>query len=191
MARTICKCTGSAIEGGGFFGQDTNNSSFFADCVETEWLKKNGLSHGILRERGMSRVLCIQGLPCATEGHLLRLCDKHESCELVTYSQICAEGRADCIVTSREVSRLSHAVDWSSVRAQLEFGKSLKLTSLSEYVNGPRYYVSHGIAIIADKMNSYGYGRLCDNILLVVLFFEKSLACSLQYALLFIRQLTK
>lgn len=94
-------------------------------------------------------------------------------------------------MTNRKVSRLSHAVDWSFVQAPLASGKSVQLTSVSEFVNGHRYYASHMIAIIADKMNSYGYGRLCDYILLAFLWIEESLASSLQYTLLFLRQLTE
>ncbi|KAI0558490.1 hypothetical protein FGB62_207g07 [Gracilaria domingensis] len=89
VVRSRCECVGRSSETNGFIMTDSDNAaeSLVADCVETAWLKKNGFAHGILKERGVSKVWCIPGLPCATEGHLLAECDAHGACELVPYSQ--------------------------------------------------------------------------------------------------------
>lgn len=190
IARTRCECTGSSKGTSNFGSIGSNNETFFADCVETAWLKKNGLAHGILKERGVSRVLCIPGLPCATEGHLLRECDEHGICELVPYSKVCRENNLGCVVTFQPVSRLSHSVDWSSVRIRHHKpGKSLHLTSVSQHVSGPLYYVSRGIAVVASYLGSHGYGRICDSVLLAILWVEEFIGDNILYTK-FVRHLT-
>lgn len=134
-----------------------------ADCVETEWLHENGLEQGILWDSGVARTLCIPGLPCGTEGHLLRKCDKNGSCMLLSYKEMCEE-RTDCYSKYAKVSRLSAKFDWSSVQLEncSKDKNSITLTSLSIDTEGKDMGVSILVAFIGDKMISYGFGSVVD-----------------------------
>ncbi|KAI0560743.1 hypothetical protein FGB62_102g022 [Gracilaria domingensis] len=147
---------------------EAESSESVPDCVETSWLKRNGLGHGILRERGASSVLCPPNLPCATPGHLLRKCDIASSCTLQTYAQTCKE-REDCVYRCTEVSRLRNSVDWSMVSSSESNGISLYLTSLSVHEHESRFPFSHGVAHLADWLNSRGLGDICDTVVLSLL----------------------
>lgn len=139
-------------------------------CVETEWLKRNGFSQGILREFGVAKTLCINGLPCGTEGHLLRDCNVDGICKLVTYRDVCSR-RGNCTVKYAEVSLISHKIDWSTVEEKecREQGRTLRLTSLSEDVEGRFIPISRFVASIGENAVEKGYGGVIDLVVLAIL----------------------
>lgn len=132
-------------------------------CVETQWIVENGFEEGILWKAGVARTLCVPGLPCGTEGHLLRRCDKNGSCRLVSYKSLCEE-RGDCSSKYTHVSRLSAKFDWSSVQQEncSTDGKNISLTSLSIDPEGRDMGASMLVAIIGDKLISFGLGAIVD-----------------------------
>ncbi|KAI0558318.1 hypothetical protein FGB62_218g018 [Gracilaria domingensis] len=132
-------------------------------CVETEWLNTNGFSDGILREGTMAKTLCMNGLPCGTEGHLLRVCDVNGVCALNSYKQVC-EKHGDCKVKYTEVSRLSARVDWSAVKLDecLEDGSTVSLTSLSVDANDGEFGLSWGVAKAGEALIGAGLGGVVD-----------------------------
>ncbi|KAI0557802.1 hypothetical protein FGB62_260g010 [Gracilaria domingensis] len=138
-----------------------------APCVETEWLKQNGFTSGILREYGVTKTLCLNGLPCGTDGHLLRECSASAQCSLITYKEICKRKR-ECKVKYTSVSRISHNVNWSAVQAEEcdEDGNTVSLTSLSIDVEGPYMWPSYLIARIGEIAIAQGFGRVVDVIVL-------------------------
>eukprot|EP00178_Gracilaria_changii_P000657 TRINITY_DN1083_c0_g1_i2.p1 TRINITY_DN1083_c0_g1~~TRINITY_DN1083_c0_g1_i2.p1 ORF type:complete len:179 (+),score=26.45 TRINITY_DN1083_c0_g1_i2:1270-1806(+) len=137
-------------------------------CVETEWLKANGFDNGILREGKVSKTLCMKGLPCGTEGHLLRVCDSVGKCALMTYKQVC-DKRGDCEVKFTRVSRLSATVDWSVVKIDecMKDGSTASLTSLSVHADGGDFGISWGIARLGEKLIDAGLGGAIDLFVLV------------------------
>ncbi|KAI0560153.1 hypothetical protein FGB62_123g05 [Gracilaria domingensis] len=156
--------TGGEGESGAGTKSETKGSS---KCVETEWLKENGFANGILREYGVAKTVCISGLPCGTEGHLLRACKAGNQCNLVTYKQVC-ESRGDCEVKYTSVSRISHRVDWSSVQAEDcgADGGRLSLTSVSVDVEGAYTWPSYVIARVGDAAIWWGLGGALDLVVL-------------------------
>lgn len=145
------------------------------DCVETEWLKQNGFGAGILRERGISKTLCISGLPCGTEGHLLRECDPVAGCKLVSYKQFCQK-RGGCHVKYTAVSLLSAREDWSVVKVPScsTDGSTLSLRSLSMEPNGGAFeFISYLIAKVGDTFIRAGLGQGLDAFVLAWNDFAK------------------
>ena len=137
-------------------------------CVSTEWLKVNGFESAALFHASSQSVLCVTGMPCGTPGHMLRACDKHtQNCRLVTYKEHCAATKL-CTRAVMPVSQLSHAFDWSVVRAESAYN-TLFLTSVSAHPESSnRLSISRAIALVADKMNALGYGHLCDAVVTLV-----------------------
>lgn len=160
VVSTRCECTGRSkgISGSESLGKD--NGTIVVDFVETARVMKNGLAPGILKERGGSKVLCIPGLPCATEGHLFGERNQHGTCELVSYSKIRRESSFRCPVKFGPICRLWHSVDWSSVRiSHHKAGKRLELTNVSEHVGGSLYYMLRGMAVTSYFLSSITWIR--------------------------------
>lgn len=133
-------------------------------CVETAWLQRNGLSHGVFENFGNARVLCVsEDLPCGTPGHILRACNE-SGCMLKTYADVCSNN-PECVETVKPVARLRHSFDWSVIRSSKcsKFG-NLQLTSLSQAENAGRYSSSRFIAHVADGLIRSGLGFVCDSI---------------------------
>lgn len=128
-------------------------------CIATSWLSKRGLMDKAIYHGGEADVLCIAGLPCGTEGHILRQSDG----TLRTFREICSE-RTDCTRDKTEVSQLSHEFNWSVFVSD---EGDLALTSLSAHPYSTTWSVSRRVAWLADRMNKSGYGRVCNMIAMI------------------------
>jgi len=149
-----CECS----KGGG-----SGSSSGDKKCVSTAWLTKNNLMDGVLKSMGETTVLCpthLPGLPCASPGHLLRVCSAdNKNCRLKTYRELCeVEETSVCTSALMQVSRLRHSVSWRSAREELPDGTTVELTSMSH--NGGK--VDKFASRITDIAIRYNIGYIAD-----------------------------
>lgn len=112
-------------------------------------------------------------------GHILRKCDDTRKCSFVTYAEVC-DTRSDCIESMMPVSQVSHKFDWYVYKSG-----NLELTSLSADPESEKYSFYRIAANVADKMNSNGFGSICNtmvlgnrNVKLLVSILKHSLSAS-------------
>lgn len=159
-------------------------------CISTEWLKERDLEHAAIRHAGVSKVLCVPGLPCGTAGHLLREYNNESSgSKLLTYREVC-ERRRDCIESATAVSQLSHTFDWSQFKSIGE-GTTLELTSLSANPQSNPSSPSRLIARVGERLNSIGLGTICNAVALLPnrfheTFFRGLVTASVEYIVCFV-----
>lgn len=163
MARETCFPTcGQEQEGEECIAPGLTPYSSGSRCVATAWLENNGHSKGIFKKLGNERVVCIPGFPCGTPGHMIRVCNSAQACQLKTYAELCA-ARMDCLESVVPVSQLKHSYDWSLVSSSTcDSSATLYLTSVSKNPGSSEYSLSSVIALIGDKLNRHGLGSITD-----------------------------
>jgi len=169
LARTSCfpTCTGDEEEDDEDQCIAPDMTPFSGNCVATDWIENNGHSDGIFKKMGNSRVLCIPDFPCGTAGHMIRVCDRAQACQLKTYAQVC-ESRGDCTESVMPVSQLRHSYDWSRVSSSsCASSGSLYLTSVSKHPDASEYSLSTIIAFFGDTLNRNGLGLFTDVLITV------------------------
>ncbi len=138
-------------------------------CVSTQWLHTRALQSGILSSAGgIAEVLCpthLQGLPCATRGHLVRV-----DGALMPYAALCRRDGARCVSSVMHVSRLRHSYDWSVV-SDLDSAYNNTLVQLTSLSTHERDTI-HLIARVTDLFIDTGFGAFCDVVQRTLIWYE-------------------